>query len=108
VFLTGLSGAGKSTIAKVLRSKLLEFGGRPVTLLDGDVVGLFYSALEPGYLAVFNRDQRGNVVVEDNELKVERGDGEFVPRRKIDCTGMPGRTAPELDPAINFGVDFGF
>ncbi len=38
VFLTGLSGAGKSTIANVLRVKLLEAGGRPVTLLDGDIV----------------------------------------------------------------------
>ncbi len=38
VFLTGLSGAGKSTIAKVLLSKFLEMGDRPVTLLDGDIV----------------------------------------------------------------------
>ncbi len=38
VFFTGLSGAGKSTIASVLMVKLLEAGGRPVTLLDGDVV----------------------------------------------------------------------
>jgi sulfate adenylyltransferase len=38
VFFTGLSGAGKSTVANVLLSKLLEMGGRPVTLLDGDVV----------------------------------------------------------------------
>ncbi len=38
LFLTGLSGAGKSTIAKVLYSKMLEIGKRPVTLLDGDVV----------------------------------------------------------------------
>ncbi|MGH8945866.1 MAG: bifunctional sulfate adenylyltransferase/adenylylsulfate kinase, partial [Acidimicrobiia bacterium] len=38
VFLTGLSGAGKSTIANVLMVKFLEIGGRPVTLLDGDVV----------------------------------------------------------------------
>ena len=38
VFFTGLSGAGKSTIANLLRVKLLEMGGRPVTLLDGDVV----------------------------------------------------------------------
>jgi sulfate adenylyltransferase len=38
VFFTGLSGAGKSTIANVLHSKLLEMGGRPVTLLDGDIV----------------------------------------------------------------------
>lgn len=38
VFLTGLSGAGKSTIAKVLYSRFLEMGTRPVTLLDGDIV----------------------------------------------------------------------
>ncbi len=38
VFLTGLSGAGKSTIAKVVYSKFLEIGDRPVTLLDGDIV----------------------------------------------------------------------
>jgi sulfate adenylyltransferase len=38
VFFTGLSGSGKSTIANVLRVKLLEMGGRPVTLLDGDIV----------------------------------------------------------------------
>lgn len=38
VFFTGLSGAGKSTIANALMVKLLEMGGRPVTLLDGDIV----------------------------------------------------------------------
>ena len=38
VFCTGLSGAGKSTVAKVLFSKMLEIGERPVTLLDGDIV----------------------------------------------------------------------
>ncbi len=38
VFFTGLSGSGKSTVANVLRIKFLEMGGRPVTLLDGDVV----------------------------------------------------------------------
>jgi sulfate adenylyltransferase len=38
VFLTGLSGSGKSTIANVLRVKLLELGGRGVALLDGDLV----------------------------------------------------------------------
>jgi sulfate adenylyltransferase len=38
VFFTGLSGAGKSTVANVLLVKLLEMGGRPVTLLDGDIV----------------------------------------------------------------------
>jgi sulfate adenylyltransferase len=38
VFFTGLSGAGKSTIAKILHSRFLEMGDRPVTLLDGDIV----------------------------------------------------------------------
>lgn len=38
VFFTGLSGAGKSTLARALSSQLMEAGGRPVTLLDGDIV----------------------------------------------------------------------
>ncbi|OLS52902.1 bifunctional sulfate adenylyltransferase/adenylylsulfate kinase [Rhodovulum sulfidophilum] len=38
VFFTGLSGSGKSTIANAVMVKLMEMGGRPVTLLDGDVV----------------------------------------------------------------------
>ena len=38
VFFTGLSGAGKSTIANALMVKLMELGGRSVTLLDGDIV----------------------------------------------------------------------
>ncbi|HET9481260.1 MAG TPA: bifunctional sulfate adenylyltransferase/adenylylsulfate kinase [Candidatus Polarisedimenticolia bacterium] len=38
IFFTGLSGSGKSTVANVLRIKFLEMGGRPVTLLDGDIV----------------------------------------------------------------------
>jgi sulfate adenylyltransferase len=44
VFMTGLSGAGKSTIAKVLYSKFLEIGERPVTLLDGDIVRMNLSS----------------------------------------------------------------
>src|SRR5687767_15344830 len=38
VFFTGLSGSGKSTIANALLVKLLEAGGRAVTMLDGDLV----------------------------------------------------------------------
>ncbi|MDH3508159.1 MAG: bifunctional sulfate adenylyltransferase/adenylylsulfate kinase, partial [Gammaproteobacteria bacterium] len=38
VFFTGLSGSGKSTIANALMVKLMELGGRQVTLLDGDVI----------------------------------------------------------------------
>ena len=38
VFFTGLSGSGKSTIANALAVKLMQLGGRPLTLLDGDLV----------------------------------------------------------------------
>ncbi len=38
VFFTGFSGSGKSTIANALMVKLMEMGGRPVSLLDGDIV----------------------------------------------------------------------
>ncbi|GAB2925053.1 bifunctional sulfate adenylyltransferase/adenylylsulfate kinase [Micromonospora polyrhachis] len=38
VFFTGLSGSGKSTIARGLADALRESGDRSVTLLDGDVV----------------------------------------------------------------------
>jgi sulfate adenylyltransferase len=38
VFFTGLSGSGKSTIANVLQVKLLERGGRSLSILDGDLV----------------------------------------------------------------------
>ena len=38
VFFTGLSGAGKSTIANALVGKIREVTNRRVTLLDGDIV----------------------------------------------------------------------
>lgn len=38
VFFTGLSGSGKSTLAQALYNRLLETGGRSVSLLDGDIV----------------------------------------------------------------------
>jgi sulfate adenylyltransferase len=44
LFFTGLSGAGKSTVAKIVYGKLIEHGSRPVTLLDGDVVRLNLSS----------------------------------------------------------------
>jgi len=48
--------------------------------------------------------RRGQIVVHDGALCVERGSGEFIVRRPIDTTGMPGKLAPELDPARNFGA----
>jgi sulfate adenylyltransferase len=44
VFFTGLLGAGKATIANALRVKLLEMGGRPITLLDGKKVQKYLSS----------------------------------------------------------------
>ena len=44
LFFTGLSGAGKSTIAKGLSARLEEVGGRKITLLDGDEVRHFLSS----------------------------------------------------------------
>jgi len=44
VFFTGLSGAGKSTVARGVADTLLETGERTVTLLDGDVVRRHLSA----------------------------------------------------------------
>jgi sulfate adenylyltransferase len=38
VLFTGLPCSGKSTLAKILITKLMEIGGRPTTLLDGDLV----------------------------------------------------------------------
>jgi sulfate adenylyltransferase len=38
LFFTGLSGSGKSTLAKIIYAKFIEAGGRPVSLLDGDIV----------------------------------------------------------------------
>jgi len=38
LFCTGFSGSGKSTISRILLSRMLEIGGRAVTLLDGDLV----------------------------------------------------------------------
>ena len=44
VFLTGLSGSGKSTVAKALHERLLDDGRRTVTMLDGDEVRRLLSA----------------------------------------------------------------
>jgi sulfate adenylyltransferase len=44
VFFTGLSGSGKSTVARGLADALIERGGRTISLLDGDVVRRLLSA----------------------------------------------------------------
>jgi len=44
VLFTGLSGSGKSTVAKALAARIVEAGERAVTLLDGDEVRRMLSA----------------------------------------------------------------
>ncbi len=44
LFFTGLSGAGKSTVARDVADALAEHGGRTVSLLDGDQVRRLLSA----------------------------------------------------------------
>ncbi|HSW68667.1 MAG TPA: bifunctional sulfate adenylyltransferase/adenylylsulfate kinase [Gammaproteobacteria bacterium] len=38
IFFTGLSGAGKTTLANALLARLMSHGKRKITLLDGDVI----------------------------------------------------------------------
>jgi dihydropyrimidinase len=51
---------------------------------------------------------RGRVVVEDNELHVERGSGEFLPCDKPKAAEALGRIQAELDPKRNFGAQILF
>lgn len=44
LFFTGLSGSGKSTVARAVRESILEEDGRPVSILDGDIVRRHLSA----------------------------------------------------------------
>src|SRR5262245_20836473 len=44
VFFTGLSGSGKSTVARGVADELAETGERSVTLIDGDVARRFLTA----------------------------------------------------------------
>jgi len=44
VFMSGLSGSGKSTVANALLARILELGDRQATLLDGDLVRKHLSA----------------------------------------------------------------
>ncbi len=58
VFFTGISGAGKSTIAHALLVKLHEAMTRSITLLDGDIVRRFLSS----DLGFSKRDRDQNIL----------------------------------------------
>ncbi len=47
---------------------------------------------------------RGKVVVSDNTLHAERGDGRFLPRACSEAAEPLNRLEPEMDPARNFGA----
>ena len=48
--------------------------------------------------------RRGEVIVEDGELRVERGSGEFLRCASSEAARPLGRLPPELDPETNFGA----
>ena len=47
---------------------------------------------------------RGEVIVEDGELRAERGRGRLLTRAAGPAAAPSGALAPELDPARNFGA----
>ena len=67
VWFTGLSGAGKTTIARVVRDRLLERGS-PVELLDGDEIRAVFPTTG------FSREQRDSHIrrVGDTAARLER------------------------------------
>jgi dihydropyrimidinase len=48
---------------------------------------------------------RGRRIVDNGKLCAQPGDGQFIARKPIDLTGMPGHLAEELSPETNFGAD---
>ena len=48
---------------------------------------------------------RGRIVIEDGELQVERGSGEFLPCAKSEAAKPLGRLVPEMSPDKNFSAE---
>ena len=48
---------------------------------------------------------RGRTVIDDGNLEVEPGSGEFLPCAPPERARPLGRTAPEMDPARNWHAD---
>ena len=49
---------------------------------------------------------RGRIVIEDEELKVERGSGEYLRRDRPEAAKPLERLVPEMDPEKNFNAKF--
>lgn len=49
---------------------------------------------------------RGRIVIEDEELKVERGSGEYLKRDRPEAAKPLNKLVPEIDPEQNFGAKF--
>ena len=49
---------------------------------------------------------RGRVVVEDNELKVEKGSGQYLKRKRSDAAKPSQQLVSEMDPKTNFDAKF--
>jgi adenylylsulfate kinase-like enzyme/phosphohistidine swiveling domain-containing protein len=71
ILLTGLSGAGKTTLGYQLVRYLSEFGNRPAYLLDGDTAREFFAS-DLGY-APEQRDQAARRMAFGASLLVEQG-----------------------------------
>ena len=48
---------------------------------------------------------RGRVIVDNNELLVYRGTGEFLPRAISECARPRGVVVREMDSTLNFGAE---
>jgi dihydropyrimidinase len=48
---------------------------------------------------------RGRIVVDNGQLKVERGSGEFIHRDRSEYAKPRNKPVKEMDPARNFGAD---
>ena len=92
LFFTGFSGSGKSTLAKIIYAKLVEAGGRPVSLLDGDIVRQHLSS-ELGFskehrdLQWRDYDQALNTITQDGPREILEEAHVYLDERKDEEDG---------------------
>ena len=49
---------------------------------------------------------RGRIVIEDEELKVDRGSGQYLKRQRPEAAKPLNRLVKEIDPKTNFNAKF--